>query len=292
LEISSFMPELPEVQTVVNHLAKKIVGKVFCNARVLVKKMVSSGFQSQIKNKKIISVSRRGKMLVLALSENLFLLGHLKMTGQLIFVDKQGRVAGGGHPIESADFNLAQPNKFTRIILSFTDGSRLLFHDLRKFGWMKIVDQNQYSTIDRQFGIDPLSQAFTLKIFHDILFKRPKPKIKQLLMMQELIAGIGNIYADESLFGGKILPTRPAASLRESEIKKLHQSIIRNLKVAIRYGGTSVNTFISPSGRRGRFAEKLRVYGRAGDPCFVCHHTLKRIKLAGRGTVYCPYCQK
>lgn len=286
------MPELPEVQTIVNHLAKKLPGKVFSDCQIKVSKMVNQGFKSKIKNKKVKSVKRRGKMIIIELIGEQFLLVHLKMTGQLVFVDKKGKATGGGHPIKSKDFNITKPNKFTHIILKFKDGSQLLFHDLRKFGWMRIVDKlDMLNKLDK-FGVEPLSKEFTLKKFQEILKKRPKLKIKQLLMIQELIAGIGNIYTDESLFEAKISPLKSVKSLKSNEVERLHQSIIKKLKEAIKFGGTSVNTFVSSSGKRGRFMEKLKVYHRGGQRCLHCGLILSKIKISGRGTVYCKKCQK
>jgi len=287
-----FMPELPEVQIVVNHLAKNLIGKVFSNCEVKAGKMVNKNFKKLIKNKKILGLERMGKMIVIKLVKENYLLVHLKMTGQLIFVDQRGSPSGGGHPINAQGFYLTKPNKFTRIILNFTDGSRLLFHDLRKFGWMRIVDQDQLLKIKDQYGLEPLSKNFTISRFTEVLKKRPNLKIKHLLMSQELIAGIGNIYADESLFDARIKPLRQVKTLKETEIKKLHQAIKKILKSAISHGGTSVNTFVHPTGKRGSFVEKLKVYQRGGQPCLSCKRILKKIKLAGRGTVYCDHCQK
>ncbi|MBU1131585.1 bifunctional DNA-formamidopyrimidine glycosylase/DNA-(apurinic or apyrimidinic site) lyase [Patescibacteria group bacterium] len=286
------MPELPEVQTVVDHLAEKIKGRVFSDCQVKVKKMAGPDFKNKIKNFKIKTVKRRAKMIIIESIDDKYLIIHLKMTGQLVFVDKKGKAAGGGHPIKSEEFDITKPNKFTRIILNFEDGSLLLFHDVRKFGWMRIVNNDQWTKINNQFGIEPLSRKFTLKKFEEILQKRPNLKIKQLLMMQELIAGIGNIYADESLFEAKISPLRQAKSLKSAEVKKLYQSIIKKLKEAIKLGGTSVNTFVSSSGERGRFAGKLKVYKRAGQKCLRCKSILKKTKIGGRGTVYCLKCQE
>ena len=286
------MPELPEVQIIVNHLAKILPGKVFLDADIKSAKMASPGFKKRIENLRIKTVQRRAKMIVMELSDNQYLLVHLKMTGQLVYVDKAGRAAGGGHPIKSEDFDIAKPNKFTHIILNFKDGSQLLFHDIRKFGWLKLVDKAEGDKVIRGYGVEPLAKDFTLKNFQEILNRRPNLKIKQLLMTQELIAGIGNIYADESLFKAKISPVKSVKSLKSGEIKKLHQSIIKKLKEAIEAGGTSVNTFISSSGQRGKFAEKLKVYQRGGQKCFYCQSILKKIKIGGRGTVYCEKCQK
>jgi len=266
------MPELPEVQTVVNHLAAKIKGRIFKSAEIKVPKMVSNNFKSAVLSRKVIGIKRRGKMIIIELSGNRYLLVHLKLTGQLIFVDRQGKASGGGHALENGNIDLTRPNKFTRIILNFKDGGRLLFHDLRKFGWMRIVDKLEVDKVIRQLGVEPLSKEFTLKKFIEILKKRPKLKIKQFLLNQELIAGIGNIYADES--------------------KKLRQSVIKKLKEAIKFGGTSVNTFVHPSGERGKFVSRLKVYKRGGQKCLRCGEILKKIRLGGRGTVYCFKCQK
>lgn len=286
------MPELPEVQTIVNHLAKKIEGKVFLGAEVRVKKMVSPDLKKKIKGLRIKTVMRRAKMIVMELSDNQYLLVHLKMTGQLVYVDKQGQVSGGGHPVKSEDYNLAKPNKFTRIILKFKDNSQLLFHDVRKFGWIKLVNKEEGDEVIRGYGVEPLSKDFTLENFQDILERRSNLKIKQLLMAQELIAGIGNIYADESLFEAKISPLRQAKTLKSEEVVRLHQSIIKKLKEAIKLGGTSINTFVHPNGERGKFVERLKVYQRGGQNCFRCQSILKKIKIGGRGTVYCDKCQK
>ncbi|OGY89845.1 MAG: DNA-formamidopyrimidine glycosylase [Candidatus Komeilibacteria bacterium RIFCSPLOWO2_01_FULL_45_10] len=286
------MPELPEVQTVVNHLAAKIKGRIFKSAEIKVPKMVSNNFKSAVLSRKVIGIKRRGKMIIIELSGNRYLLVHLKLTGQLIFVDRQGKASGGGHALENGNIDLTRPNKFTRIILNFKDGGRLLFHDLRKFGWMRIVDKLEVDKVIRQLGVEPLSKEFTLKKFIEILKKRPKLKIKQFLLNQELIAGIGNIYADESLFASGILPSRQVKSLKAEEVKKLRQSVIKKLKEAIKFGGTSVNTFVHPSGERGKFMARLKVYQRGGQKCLCCGKILKKIRLGGRGTVYCFKCQK
>ncbi len=287
------MPELPEVQTIVNHLARKISGKAFLSAKVIKSgKMVSPYFTRAIKNARVKGVLRRGKMIIITLADSRYLLVHLKMTGQLIYLAQSGRISGGGHPITFAGFNVIRPNRFTRIILDFKDGGRLLFHDIRKFGWMRLVNGEQYKNIIAKYGPEPLSKEFTLGKFKEILAKRPKLKIKQLLMAQELVAGIGNIYADESLFDSLIHPLRLAGELKTEEIKRLRVSIIKKLRQAISLGGTSVNTFVSASGERGQFVSRLKVYQRGGHKCFNCGSILKKIKLGGRGTVYCSRCQK
>jgi formamidopyrimidine-DNA glycosylase len=231
-------------------------------------------------------------MIVFELAGKDYLLIHLKMTGQLIFISSQGKASGGGHPINFRNFNISEPNKFTIVILSFKGGAKLLFHDIRKFGWLKLVNAKYFAAAASKYGLDPLSVDFTFKNFQQILSSRPKLKIKQLLMMQEKIAGIGNIYADESLILSRILPTRLAGSLTNRETKKLRINIIKILRQSIKLGGTSVNTFVNPSGARGMFVEKLKVYQRGNKKCLRCDVLLKKIKLGGRGTVFCPNCQK
>jgi len=286
------MPELPEVQTVVNNLAPKIIGKIFSLAEIKVAKMVSPKFKVKIRQARIKNVFRRAKMIVMELDDQNFLLVHLKMTGQLIYADQRGRAVGGGHPINSAAMDLTRPNRFTRIILNFENFGRLLFHDVRKFGWMKLVSAHEFEKISQRHGLEPLSPVFTLRNFQAILKKRPRLKIKQFLLAQDLIAGLGNIYVDESLFAAKIRPGRLVKTLMPEEIKNLRLAIVAKLRQAIRLGGTSVNTFVNAEGVRGRFTEKLRVYGRGNERCFVCGSVLQKTKLAGRGTVHCSKCQK
>ena len=220
------MPELPEVQTVVNHLAQNIIGKVFENSLIHAPQMVNLDFAKNLKNKKIKNVSRRGKMIIIDLAGGSTLLVHLKMTGQLVFVDNQGKASGGGHPINFKNFDVRSPNRFTRIILNFKDKTRLLFHDIRKFGWMKVLPNETVAKIVEEYGVEPLSKEFTLKVFTALLDRRPNLKIKQLLLLQNLIAGIGNIYADEILFAAKVRPTRQIKTLTRLQVISPNQLII------------------------------------------------------------------
>src|SRR3989344_3148161 len=177
------MPELPEVETVASGLAGKITGKVFKAAEVRAGRMVSKGFRKLIRNKKIKRVYRRAKLIVMELSSGESIVAHLKMTGQLIFVDRLGKAVGGGHPIKG--LALAEDNRFTRIILDFKGRGRLLFHDVRKFGWLKLVSREELDKIFAKHGVEPLSREFTLKKFRAVLQRRPGMRIKQLLMSQE-----------------------------------------------------------------------------------------------------------
>ncbi|HLC89838.1 MAG TPA: DNA-formamidopyrimidine glycosylase [Patescibacteria group bacterium] len=297
------MPELPEVETLRRELSVAIKGKTIKSAEIkwpkMVKPLAPAEFAKKIKGKKIIAVNRRAKVLILDLNDNNYLVIHLKLTGQFIFSrfaprqargKNKPRLVFGGHPQKGGTQNL--PNKFTHIIITFTDGSKLFFNDLRKFGWMRIVDQRSVDQLISEYGVEPLSKEFNLKKFQEILKRYPNRKIKQILMDQSLIAGVGNIYCDESCFGGRILPTRIVNTLKEKEIKSLYRYLPKILRFAIAKKGTSANTFIQLDGKPGGMEPYLKVYGRKGEKCKRCGDKIMRIKLNGRGTHFCQNCQK
>lgn len=286
------MPELPEVETIKNDLRKKIRGKQFSKVLTDWPKMFTPRFsvvKKKIIGQKIKSINRRGKLLILKLSGGEFLLVHLKMTGQLVYLPPRGKMVVGGHPIENV---LDPPNRFTHASFYFKGGGVLHFNDTRKFGYLKLVKEKELNKILKKFGVEPLSAEFTLERFKKILKSRPQAKIKQLLMEQTLIAGIGNIYADEACFYAGVKPARRAGLLKQNKIKKLYQGIRNILRLAIEKRGTSFNTYIDSAGRQGNFVPLLKVYGRGEENCKKCGRKLKKIKLAGRGTVFCVACQK
>lgn len=269
------MPELPEVETLKRGLEDRIKDKIIKNIEVDTAKLTNVPLKvlnQKVKNQKIKSVSRRAKVLILALSNDYNLLIHLKLTGQLVL---------GG-----------LPNKFTHIIFNFTDGRRLFFNDMRKFGWLKLLNQEQLKKELADYGVEPLSKEFTLKKFKEILNKRKKAKIKQILLDQKLIAGIGNIYTDESCFYAKIRPMRIVKTLKPEEIKRLYEGIKKILKFAIDKKGTSADTYIQLDGSPGQMLKYLKVYGRKGEKCKRCPGIVKKIKLNGRGTHFCEKCQQ
>ncbi len=286
------MPELPEVETIRHDLEKMIEGKKIAQVEVLTKSIVEpNNFSKIVVGKKIITVSRRAKLLMLKLSDNWQLLIHLKMTGQLIYRLGRGEVAAvGGHPIALSLQVL--PNKFTRVVFTLNDQSKLFFNDIRKFGYLKAVRNSVAEKIKIQYGIEPLTKEFTLKNFSKVLTRRPKMKVKQFLLAQELIAGLGNIYSDEACFYAGVKPTRTTSSLHPVEIKKLFSAISQVLKKSLKYRGTSSENYVDASGRSGGFVPHLMVYGRAGEKCKKCDKNLIKIKLGGRTSVYCPHCQK
>lgn len=287
------MPELPEVETLKRDL-KIVKGQTIKSVSVDWPKTVLplsiKSFQAKLKNKKIINIKRRAKMLIFELSDKNSILVHLKMTGQLIYQPKEGKIVYGGHPQEGGADNL--PNKFTRVVIQFKDGSTLFFNDMRKFGWMRLVDQKQLHDITDKYGVEPLIKDFTLERLKEILKRYPNRKIKHLLGDQSLIAGLGNIYLDESCWCAKIKPTRIVSSLKPKEIKALFNCIPKILKLAIFKNGTSFSDYVQLDGKQGRMVKWLKVYNKAGQKCSRCKSVIKKIKLNQRGTHFCPNCQK
>ena len=275
------MPELPEVQTIVNQLQKKIVGKKIKAVKVNLPKLISGAkvkdFEKIINGAEVKKVGRRAKLIIIELSNNYSLIIHLKLTGRLIFKKK----------IEKED-------EKSHLIYQFSDDSFLLHHDFRQFGWVKLIKKNELEKYFEKegFGPEPLEKDFTLEKFKELLAKKPRQKIKPLLMDQKFLAGVGNVYAQEACFCAKILPTRIVKTLKEKEIYDLYHCLIKILKEAIEYRGSSVDTYVDTEGVGGDFASRLKVYDRGGEKCFRCQGTIKKINLAGRGTYFCPKCQK
>lgn len=286
------MPELPEIETIKSDLLPIIKGEEFSDVEIDAPKMFQWGdlTQKSLIGVKIIDLRRRGKILILDLSNGLSLVFHLKLTGQVIFMDHK-RIAGG-HPVPP--LNSPVPNSTTHIIFTFKTGHKLYFNDLRKFGWIKFMPTDEVLKLKAivEYGPDPMTADFTLDYFSGILKKKARTPVKQVLMDQTQIAGIGNIYAAESLFLAKILPTRKAGDLSDSEAKKLYDSIKEALKVAIEHKGSSSATFVGGTGERGMHLDYAYVYNRENEPCKICKTPIKKERLAGRGTYYCPNCQK
>lgn len=278
------MPELPEVETIKRSLEKKLIGKIISNVNVLEKKQFI-GDKKTLLNKKITSLIRKGKILTLNFSNSLFLSIHLKLSGQLLYADKLNQ-AVFKNIIPRTDTN-KMPGKTTRIIINFKDKSALFFNDLRKFGWMKLGNKPEAPK-----GPDALSKDFTLDYFQKAILSTKKP-IKILLMEQNKIAGIGNIYANDALFEARINPLRKASSLTVQEIKKLYNTTLAILNEGIVNKGSSGadEMYVLPDGSKGGYQYHFRVYQREGEQCPNCQDKVKRIKQGGRSTFFCPKCQ-
>ncbi len=266
------MPELPEVETIKRDLEKTILGKKIVEACIhhpaVVREPGPAAFKKGLSGQKIANILRKGKMLILELSNGKALAVHLKMTGQLVYPGNA---------------------KKSRVSFRLSDGKYLDFNDNRLFGELRLVDNWQSLKFIRGLGPEP--SELNLEQFKKMLAAK-KTKIKNLLLDQTFIAGIGNLYAAECLFRSRIHPERPAASLTEKEKEILFKEIKQVLEEAIRYGGSSVDDYVRVSGKRGEYASHHRVYDREDKPCLVCRTPIKRIVLAGRGTYFCPKCQR
>jgi formamidopyrimidine-DNA glycosylase len=282
------MPELPEVETVVRKLQKLVVGKTIKDITVLNQKTFSGNSDSLI-GLKIADIRRRAKLITIVLDNDQYLVTHLKMTGQYILQDGDKRI-GGGHP--SSDWIQALPSSHTRLIIHFTDESQLFFNDMRKFGWVRQHSKHQLEKIYAELGPDVIDEAITPEYLYNQLQRRTIP-IKQAIMMNQILCGVGNIYACDSLNDAKISPFRPAQSLSKDEVVNLVHSMKKIVTIAIEQGGTTFDgMYVDVEGLAGAYQDAVLTYGREGEPCYNCGTILKKAKLGGRGTYYCPTCQK
>lgn len=281
------MPELPEVEIIKLFLAQNIIGLKIESVEILNKKSFTNE-PSLLIGKKIQSVKRRAKVLRIGFGETELLI-HLKMSGQLIFKGEEKFI--GGHPTKDMFGDL--PNKSTRVIFNFSGGSKLYFNDQRKFGWIKLIDNSQLRIDNflQRIGPEPLDKEFTWKILKERLLKRKNTPVKVALLDQQIIAGIGNIYACEACFLAGIHPSKKISELKNEDFQKLHKRIIESLKSGIKFGGSSKTHFVSPEGKKGLFLDYAFVYGREKLPCKNCKTPIEKIKLGGRGTHFCPSCQ-
>lgn len=277
------MPELPEVETIVRTLAQELPGKKIESVSFDWEKSYPDHRQSKalVEGQSILEVRRRAKMIFIVLSSGVALHIHLKMTGQLVLKDPMQ---------ETFPF----PNKTTRIIFELSDGWSLFFNDVRKFGWVRILPLAELteSSTFAHLGPEPLSRQFTTKGFTQALKKHPKTNIKALLLSQKAVVGLGNIYTDEALFLAGILPDRPVSGLQPEEIKKLFRAIRRVLRTSLDMGGSTRRDYRNARGELGHYLDQAFVYGRTGEPCRRCQTPIRKIRVAARGTHFCPHCQK
>ncbi len=284
------MPELPEVETVKNGLIRYLINKVVISVSFDWPKGFpndQASIDSFLINSKILSIRRRGKVIIINLDSDYSLVIHLKMTGQLVYKDGEKRF-GAGHPNDSLVGKL--PDKSTRVIITFKDKSVLFFNDQRKFGWIKLIPTIEVPNIDffKKIGPEPLEKSFTWKVFQDQLSKRPNSLIKAALLDQTVVAGIGNIYADESLWGAKIHPSTRVRNVSLPKVKLLHESIIDVLNLSIEKGGSTDKNYVDAEGKKGSYLKFAKVFRREGLDCPRCSTVIIKLRIAGRGTHICP----
>ncbi|MBU1179873.1 bifunctional DNA-formamidopyrimidine glycosylase/DNA-(apurinic or apyrimidinic site) lyase [Patescibacteria group bacterium] len=275
------MPELPEVETIRKQLNRTIRGAIIKDVKIKNAKPLrgvsKEKFIKIVKGAKISDVSRRAKLLILKLSNNNNILLHLKMTGRMLLVGKK-----------------EAPTKHTHIVFELVGSRNLFFEDYRKFGFVKLMKEKEMEKyFDKEgYGPEPLSANFSYKIMKTCLLAHPKKKIKPLLMEQSCIAGIGNIYASEICFYARVHPERRIKDIKEAEFKKIYNGTKKILRSAIENRGSSSDAYLDAYGKKGKFVPRLKVYGREGEKCIGCAGKVKKYKLAGRGTYFCPICQK
>lgn len=287
------MPELPEVETVRTGLAKLLPGHVvldvtydwpksFPNDPIAVKEFVIGA--------KIKEVRRRAKVLLIDLDSDYTLVIHLKMTGQLVYRSKQEQF-GAGHPNDSLIGEL--PDKSTRVSLVL-DGAALYFNDQRKFGWMKLLPTDEVMEMPffKKVGPEPLDPQFSAADFIKRLDRRANSGIKAVLLDQTVIAGVGNIYADESLWAAKIHPLSKVGDLSKARLTKLYNELQYVLQLAIDKGGSSDKNYVNAEGKKGSYMDFAKVFRLEGQPCPRCGRIIEKTRVAGRGTHVCLNCQK
>lgn len=301
------MPELPEVENLRIGLEKTLKGQKILAIKISKPKLVSGKgtkrtasvkkkqeFIKGLRGEKFLKIERRAKNLIFKFTHDKILLVHLKMSGQFVYLPNAHskiKTVTGGHPIEISETEL--PNKHSHVTFRLSRGT-LFYNDTRMFGYLLYYKNIESFESENHFvslGVEPLSKKFTLKHFANKL-KKYKGKIKAVLMDQKIVTGLGNIYADESLFEAKIRPDRSPSSLSTPEVSKLYKAILRILKRAIKVGGSSVATYRLLDETRGNYAREHKVYGKAGKACPNCKKPLSKIIIQSRTTVFCARCQK
>lgn len=287
------MPELPEVETVRMQLKQKVSGKVIDSVEVFHSKSVDHDetIDDRLRGKTIDNIDRVGKLMIFSFAgeSDLFLLAHLKMTGQFFYVDTDGDIVGGGHSMTESD-RREFPHRHSRVAFHFTDHSTLYFNDMRLFGYTKLASAGEVVAVRARFGPEPISDHFDCVWFAEQLKKRRTP-IKAALLDQKFVAGLGNIYVDEALWRAKISPMRTASDVTKAEAMLLCKAAGDVMKESILVGGTTFQHFVDTGGDAGNFTDHLQVFGQQGTACPRCGTTIEKTRCAGRGTHYCPGCQ-
>lgn len=314
------MPELPEVETIKLGLAGLLPGKRVAAVRhdwlgsgpaeyvcyragrrsgagrsapVYSKSFPNTAVDVErfLINAAVTDVKRRGKVILIELSSHHVLAVHLKMTGQLVYVNGARRF-GAGHPSDSLIGNL--PDRSTRVVFEFSDESRLFFNDQRRFGWVRLVSGAEVFDSDfmKRLGPEPLDASFSASQFRERFTRRGNTSIKAALLDQSVIAGVGNIYADEALWRAKIYPGTTVRQVSAAELNKLFKELKAVLSLGIERGGSTDKNYVNAAGEKGNYLSYANVFRRERQPCGRCAAIIEKTRVAGRGTHYCPKCQK
>jgi formamidopyrimidine-DNA glycosylase len=286
------MPELPEVETVKSGLQKLIVDRKIESVNCYWPKSLlisETEMDKFVIGASIINVDRRAKLLLIGLSSEHTLVVHLKMTGQIVFRGEEN--FGAGHPSDSLIGKL--PDRSTRVIITFNDGSELFFNDQRKFGWIKLVKTLKIKDENfiKKLGPEPLAKNFSSKDFIACIRKRQNSNIKSVLLDQTVVSGIGNIYADESLWSSRIHPTARVNATTDGQLERLFSELQSVLNLSINMGGSTDKNYVNAEGKKGSYLDFAKVFRREGQSCLRCETTVVKIRVSSRGTHICPKCQ-
>ena len=287
------MPELPEVEVVKRSLEKKILNLKVKRVRINdfnLRYKVDKYRIALLKGKKIKKIERRSKFLIFEISSDLIMLIHLGMTGKFFFINRDKKKFK-----TSFYYNLDKNEKHDRIIFYLQNNQKLIYNDVRKFGFIKLYKSKEYKDIShlKNLGPEPLSKYWNLKYFQKYILNRDR-NIKSILMDQKFISGLGNIYVNEILFLSRIMPYRKIKTLKNFEIIKIVKNTKKVLKNSIKMGGSSIKDFSSDNGKMGEFQQRLKVYGRKGEKCsnVDCTRSILKTFITNRATFFCKRCQK
>lgn len=288
------MPELPEVETTAKSLRRKVLKRTFLDAwsdweKTVKKPADFESFKKEIRGKKILKIWRRAKNIIFDLSGGQSLLVHQKMTGHLL-IGKWEIINGNWRPLDRKS-KLNDPyNRFLHVVFFLDSGEMMALSDARKFAKIELWKKEELQEELKKLGPEPLDKDFSFEKFKSIL-KNKHGKIKQAIMNQDIIAGIGNIYASEALWAAKIHPEKSVAGLNNKELKSLYQAIKKVLRLSVKLGGESFSDYRKPDGSNGNFDTERKAYKREGQKCHRCGTKIKRVHFGGRSAFFCPHCQ-
>ena len=287
------MPELPEVETYVRALEPLLSGKTILAAEVRWPRIIAipdaSFFPDLIRGRRFVSFGRRGKYMLFGLDSGETLVVHLRMTGELRLHAPEGTSQKNDPSAGAPCAQGSVVDKHTHVLFELDTGEELRYRDMRKFGRIWLVADAE--TVVGKLGPEPLAEEYAPHVLAQALAYR-KANVKSLLLNQTVVAGVGNIYADEALFRAGIDPRRAGRELAAEEVARLHQGLRDVLQAGIEAQGSSLRNYAPPTGGKGGFQEQFRVFRRGGEPCYYCSAPISRIVLGQRSTHFCPACQK